>query len=420
MTIISCYTPCYTYLGDMASLYKRTNSKIWWARVRSTDGLWQCISTGIKRSKDVASKVAALEFANDYEKAAQIAYRRELSEAHATELISKLTEISTGSPLQTYTVATWLKYWLETKKEGRAETTYERYSKIAEDFIIFLGKRATMPLTALRVEDVEKFKAAELQSGKAGTSVNVELKALRAAFNTAKRRGYITSNPAEGCETAPNDGETKHVFTRTEIDALLETTKEQKEWKTAILLGLFTGMRLQDVLKIKWSNLDFTAHTATVTPQKQARNKKARTIVVPLPDQVENAILELPTTGKEPDAYVLPTLAKMKSGGANGASSRFNRIMEAAGIDRVELRPKQNTDPDGKSETKSKGRRICGKSFHSLRHTAVSALANAGIPEDVRMRLVGHENIEVNRRYTKQDVEVLRKAQAKLLSGLKK
>jgi len=399
----------------MASLYKRKDSKIWWARVRGRDSEWKSITTGIKRSKDVASKASALEYANGYEKAAQMAYRRELSESHATELISKLTEISTGAPLQTYTVAAWLKYWLETKKEGRAETTYERYSKIAEDFIIFLGKRATMPLTALRVEDVEKFKAAELQSGKTGTSVNVELKALRAAFNTARSRGYITSNPAEGCEAAPNDGETKHVFTRTEIDALLEATKEQKEWKTAILLGLFTGMRLQDVLKIKWNNLDFSTHTATVTPQKQARTKKPRTIVVPLPDQVENAILSLPTTSKAPDAYVLPALAKMKSGGANGASSRFNRIMEAAGIDRIELRPKQNTD----AKTKSKGRRICGKSFHSLRHTALSALADAGIPEDVRMRLVGHENVDVNRRYTKQDVEVLRKAQSKLLSGLK-
>ena len=420
MTISSCYTICYIYLGEMASLYKRKNSKNWWARVRGSDGAWQSISTSIKRSKDVASKVAALEYANDYEKAAQMAYRHELSEGHAIKLISKLTETSTGSPLQTYSVASWLKYWLETKKEGRAETTYERYSKIAEDFIIFLGKRATTPLTALRVEDVEKFKAAELQSGKTGTSVNVELKALRAAFNTARRRGYITSNPAEGCETAPNDGETKHVFTRSEIDALLKATKEQKEWKTAILLGLFTGMRLQDVLKIKWNNLDFAAHTATVTPQKQARTKKPRTIVVPLPDQVENAMLDLPTTSKAPDAYVLPTLAKMKSGGANGASSRFNRIMESAGIDRVELRPKQNNDPDGKSETKSKGRRICGKSFHSLRHTALSALADAGIPEDVRMRLVGHENVDVNRRYTKQGIEVLRKAQAKLLSGLKK
>jgi len=36
------------------------------------------------------------------------------------------------------------------------------------------------------------------------------------------------------------------------------------------------------------------------------------------------------------------------------------------------------------------------------------------------MRLVGHENVDVNRRYTKQDVETLREAQAKLLSGLKK
>ena len=39
-------------------------------------------------------------------------------------------------------------------------------------------------------------------------------------------------------------------------------------------------------------------------------------------------------------------------------------------------------------------------SFHSLRHTAVSMMEAAGIPEATGMELVGHESVEMSRLYT--------------------
>jgi len=39
-------------------------------------------------------------------------------------------------------------------------------------------------------------------------------------------------------------------------------------------------------------------------------------------------------------------------------------------------------------------------SFHSLRHTAVSLLKNAGVSDAVARDLVGHESAEVSRLYT--------------------
>ena len=39
-------------------------------------------------------------------------------------------------------------------------------------------------------------------------------------------------------------------------------------------------------------------------------------------------------------------------------------------------------------------------SFHSLRHTAVTLLKEAGIPQAVVMELVGHDNEEMSQHYT--------------------
>jgi integrase len=53
-------------------------------------------------------------------------------------------------------------------------------------------------------------------------------------------------------------------------------------------------------------------------------------------------------------------------------------------------------------------------SFHSLRHTAVSLLKDAGIPDAVVMALVGHESTAISYRYTHVGKESLAKAAAAL------
>jgi len=54
------------------------------------------------------------------------------------------------------------------------------------------------------------------------------------------------------------------------------------------------------------------------------------------------------------------------------------------------------------------------KSFHSLRHSFSSALANAGVSADVRMKLTGHKSADVHQRYTHMQLEPLKKAIATL------
>ena len=49
-------------------------------------------------------------------------------------------------------------------------------------------------------------------------------------------------------------------------------------------------------------------------------------------------------------------------------------------------------------------------SFHSLRHTAVSLLKDAGIPDAVVMALVGHESGAISQRYTHVGRDALQRA----------
>jgi integrase len=59
-------------------------------------------------------------------------------------------------------------------------------------------------------------------------------------------------------------------------------------------------------------------------------------------------------------------------------------------------------------------RKISKRTFHALRHSFTSALANAGVSPELRMKLTGHKSAEIHRGYTHLELETLRAALQKL------
>ncbi len=73
------------------------------------------------------------------------------------------------------------------------------------------------------------------------------------------------------------------------------------------------------------------------------------------------------------------------------------RILEKAGI-----------DPE---KVPGKGKRmIRKKTFHSLRHTLTSQLANAGVSKEIRMKILGHTSEGSHDQYTHLEFDALKKA----------
>jgi integrase len=95
----------------------------------------------------------------------------------------------------------------------------------------------------------------------------------------------------------------------------------------------------------------------------------------------------------------------LKEQGRVGAlSNQFTDLMAEVG-----LRPALPHQSRGKGRsTRRAGMDI---SFHSLRHSAVSLLKDAGIPDAVIIELVGHDSAAMSARYTSIGKESLAKAQ---------
>jgi integrase len=91
------------------------------------------------------------------------------------------------------------------------------------------------------------------------------------------------------------------------------------------------------------------------------------------------------------------SLGEVKIGGRSGLSKQFAELMAKAGIDQRQIQS-------------SKNRMFSQLSFHSLRHSFASALANLGISADVRMKLTGHKSVDVHQRYTHMQLEPLKAA----------
>jgi integrase len=134
---------------------------------------------------------------------------------------------------------------------------------------------------------------------------------------------------------------------------------------------------------------------------KQGRTRMR--VEVPIHPDLEARFLAV--AGDNPVDLLRPTLARTRVDGRNGLSRQFAYLMSAAGLDQDQVRSARNA--------------FSGKSFHSLQHSFSSALANAGVSADLRMRLTGHKSLVVHQRYSHVELEPLRKAVSVLprLSG---
>jgi integrase len=354
-----------------------------------------------------------MEFCLALERTEGMAKRGTLTETRARELIGEVLERTTGESVAFFTAEAWFQHWLSGKEIAKAEGTFAKYAHMTESFISHLGGRAKLNVAAIGPKDIASFRDAQIASGKSATTVRFTVRKLSIPFNAARRQGLVTVNPVEAVElpaTGKGDEEsdtTRDAFTPEQVEALLDaaTVREHgkpvfeagAEWRGAILFAYFTGARLQDVANITWNGIDLPAHTVTFRAKKTGK-----LVTVPMHSELENYFLSLPTSdnGK---AFVFPKLAGRGTGGRNGLSMTFSRIMARAKVAGEILHA---ASKGGKDRT------VRSLTFHSLRHSFNSAMANAGVAQEVRMKLTGHATAAVNSGYTHHEFEPLRAAVA--------
>lgn len=378
----------------MASLHKdpRGKSPFWYCAFTLPDGRRTFRSTKLTARKE------AWEVCLQWERATEQGRNGNFTESQARKVLNSILENTGQAPMQTETIHDYFTNWLNGKELASKPRTHERYGIIVEKFLASLGQKARRPLGALTVRDLENFRNQSMNAGKAPKTITVEIKILRIVLNVARRQGRITTNPAEAVELPKVISHTRDVFTPGQVRMLLAAAND--EWQTAILLGYYLGARLMDVVNLTWENVDLTGGVITYEQRKTGKS-----VVAPLHPDLKTHLFKL--AGDNARAPLCPTLQKRSVGGRTGLSETFKLIMRDAGIDQHQVKGK------GKQ-----GRAFSKLSFHSLRYTFTSALANANVPAEVRQKLTGHADAATHQKYTHIELEPLQAAIATLPSVL--
>jgi integrase len=346
----------------------------------------------VRKSTEKTKRSDAKEIVDQWQKTADQAAAGLLTDARVRKIILETVERVTGKRVNTPTVRLWLNQWLKTEKDAVTASTLERYEQISRDFMACIGKKADAPLEALSTEDVIKFKDERLADGLSPRTVNQTVKILKRPFKLALDEGRIDRNPVAAIRSMRATAARKGVFSPEQITKLVDAAAG--DWKGLILAGYFTGGRLTDLARLKWQNVDLVEKTIAFSQKKTGAPVK-----IPIHPELEEHLIALPSSDKL-SKPVFPELHDKPGSGKSGLSMSFKRVMAKAGI------------ADGVAREKSGklGRNVSSLSFHSLRHSFNSAMANAGVSPEIRQLLTGHASGEMNKIYTHHELEVVRKA----------
>lgn len=154
------------------------------------------------------------------------------------------------------------------------------------------------------------------------------------------------------------------------------------ELRLLFALGLYTGLRLGDCALLEWGAIDLARHMITTTPRKTA--KAGRAVAIPIHPALFAMLAEIPAKLRR--GCLLPETAATYRHDASVLSKKIRATFEAAGI-------KTAREVDGYA------RNVAEVGFHSLRHSFVSIMGNAGVSLAVVQSIVGHGNPEMTKHY---------------------
>lgn len=360
----------------------------------------------VRKSTKTTDKAEAKKIAEGWAELARDAREGRLTESRCREAIENYRDViarmyknASGEQLLFRTCRGYLLEWLENVKTDVDDGTWRSYNMIITGFLAHLGARADKQIEDIAPADVRQWRDKLKAKGLSAPTVNGHLKVLRIPFKAAHDLGYIPVNVCGPKAVTPirDDAEDveKDVFTPEQVGALLNAAPTE-DWRGLVLCGYFTGLRLSDCSELRWTSVDMTKQIMTVKARKTGTK-----VVIPIHPQFLSW-LRKQTRGIE-KAPVFPTLAGRNTGGKSGLSTAFRRIMEQAKIKGRLLR-----------EANGAGRSRSSLSFHSLRHSFNSALANAGVSQEIRQKLTGHASAEMNTIYTHHELAPLRAAVEKL------
>lgn len=284
---------------------------------------------------------------------------------------------------ETPTLEEWAPKFLEWSETNNKPSTVDGKRKALKNHLLpALGARR---LDAIGPEQIEAFKARALRAGRAKKSINNDLAVLGKAVHLAAEWGRIPSAPrCRGFRIRP---EPPPFLEFEEADRLLAALEPR--WRVMALTAVRTGLRLGELLALRWDDVDLTAgrlwvrRTAWRNLEGPPKNGKPRE--VPLADSVVAALKE--------HRHLRGPYVFCRDDGTRHTHSDVKDVIARA------------------CRKAGLAKRV---TWHGLRHTFASHLAMRGVTLRAVQELLGHSDLTMTMRYAHLSPHVTREAVQRL------
>lgn len=272
----------------------------------------------------------------------------------------------------------WLKLWLENYvKPMRKIRTFDLYEQTVEKKIVpHLGDYDMDALTPIGVQHciTVMLERGNSRTGKglSSNSVNGMISVIQSSLQTAYRLGYVKAYIGDQLRRPRSHGKKIACFTAAEQKKLEEAVLTGKKKKLlGVVICLYTGLRIGELLALTWSDVDFETgeikvskscycghHGRVVDSAKTEHSKREVPLCKPI-------IRILRLMKKESDCeYVI------SSNGKPVATRSYQKSFELL----------------------LKNLHIPHRGFHALRHTFATRAVEYGMDVKTLSEIMGHKN----------------------------
>jgi len=296
--------------------------------------------------------------------------------------------------VQSMTLAHFLTNHYLPEAQRVKRTWKEDKGRIEKHIIPQLG---AIPLNAVTKDAIRNFMSFLRETGASEATVLHYMAILRRAFNVARVAEiegtplFVGQSPLEGATLPKPKNARQRFLSYEEADRLVEAARAsgQPDLLAAIVLGLNTGLRLGEMLRLEWADVDLTHGVITVR-EEEARKPGGKVFINAEADAVlrerqaaakHRAAKEIMEKGAQP---ALPRLVLAPPRGGRDRRSLTRRFAEL--VERIGL----NTHVDDARHKVV---------FHTLRHTFASWLALTGTDIYRIKTLMRHKTITMTMRY---------------------